>query len=400
MKKFLLTTASVLTILFVQAQILPCQANFSYMQNGPTTVFTDLSTMQSTNYSVTWQWDFGDGNTSTQQNPIHTYSNGIYAPCLTVTFLDSTLFNYCTAIYCDSILIGNSTPASWDCNTTTGCYDPGTGLGQYTSFAVCDTMCGNSVTPSWDCAPNTILGCADPGTGLGQYTSLSSCQIGCSVPCPGIATINQSANIFSVSVSGGVAPYTYLWSTGETTQAITVSLSMSGNCDVTDANGCVYSANYSYSAGQFVACDSMTLFSTGGSPQTILMAEVPFSIMDIHYWITTAPDGTVLGEDSMSNSHQIFNNMNNGQPYDTINVCISYFDVNGYFTCCVSWIWDANSGLWARMGSVTSLDEMNLDTKKLIKIVDVLGRETFPKNKQILFYIYEDGTIDKKYIIE
>tara|TARA_B110000090_G_scaffold106468_1_gene119494 strand:+ start:227 stop:1336 length:1110 start_codon:yes stop_codon:yes gene_type:complete len=369
MKKFLLTTTSVLTILFVQAQILPCQANFSYMQNGPTTVFTDLSTMQSTNYSVTWQWDFGDGNTSTQQNPIHTYSNGIYAPCLTVTFLDSTLFNYCTAIYCDSILIGNSIPASWDCNPTTGCYDPGTGLGQYSSFASCDTMCG-APTPSWDCPTNTPGGCYDPGTGNGQYATLVACQAVCGTPTPSWdCPTNTPGGCYDPGTGNGQ------YSSLAACQAV---------CVITVSN----------------ACDSMTLVSTGGSPQTMLVAEVPISFMDIHYWITTALDGTVLGEDSMWNSHQIYNNMNNGQPYDTINICITYIDNNAFNTCCVTWIWDVNSSVWAKVGSVTSLDEMNLDTKKLIKIVDVLGRETFPKNKQILFYIYEDGTIDKKYIIE
>ena len=44
MKKLLLTTTAVLTILFSQAQ---CQADFSYMQNGPTTIFTDLSNINS-----------------------------------------------------------------------------------------------------------------------------------------------------------------------------------------------------------------------------------------------------------------------------------------------------------------------------------------------------------------
>ena len=36
----------------------------------------------------------------------------------------------------------------------------------------------------------------------------------------------------------------------------------------------------------------------------------------------------------MWNSHQIYNNMNNGQPYDTINICITYLDNAGYSTCC------------------------------------------------------------------
>ena len=364
MKKLLLTTVTAFTILFAQAQV-QCQSDFSYMQNGPTTIFTNLSTVNpswSTNYSVTWEWDFGDGTISTQQNPVHTYANnGIYTPCLTVVYFDSVIINTCVSVYCDSIFIGNGSPASWDC------------------------------------APNTILGCADPGTGNGQFTSLSACQSGCGAPCPGVASIAQNTNIFTANITGGIAPYTYLWSTGETTQAITLSLSMSGNCDVTDANGCVYSANYSYSAGQFVACDSMTLVSTGGSPQTILMAEIPISFMDIHYWITTAPDGTLLGEDSLWNSHQIFNNMNNGQPYDTINICITYIDNAGYSTCCVTWVW--NGSFWAKTGSVTSIGEIDLFDKKLIKVVDVLGRETSINSNQTLFFIYEDGTIEKRYII-
>ena len=45
-------------------------------------VFTDLSTGNPT----TWAWDFGDGVTSTQQNPSHTYTlSGVYTVSLTVT---------------------------------------------------------------------------------------------------------------------------------------------------------------------------------------------------------------------------------------------------------------------------------------------------------------------------
>ncbi len=40
----------------------------------------------STTNAVSWQWDFGDGNTSTQQNPSNTYTNtGLYVVQLTVT---------------------------------------------------------------------------------------------------------------------------------------------------------------------------------------------------------------------------------------------------------------------------------------------------------------------------
>ena len=40
----------------------------------------------STNSPISWLWDFGDGNTSTQQNPIHTFtSSGTYTVSLVVT---------------------------------------------------------------------------------------------------------------------------------------------------------------------------------------------------------------------------------------------------------------------------------------------------------------------------
>jgi uncharacterized protein (TIGR02145 family) len=62
------------------------QANFLANQTSgeaPLTVnFTDLTTDNPTS----WQWDFGDDGTSTQQNPTHTYNNeGTYTVSLTVT---------------------------------------------------------------------------------------------------------------------------------------------------------------------------------------------------------------------------------------------------------------------------------------------------------------------------
>ncbi|HOZ30582.1 MAG TPA: PKD domain-containing protein, partial [Bacteroidales bacterium] len=47
-----------------------------------TVQFTDLTE----NYPTSWEWDFGDGGTSTEQNPEHTYSNpGTFTVSLTIT---------------------------------------------------------------------------------------------------------------------------------------------------------------------------------------------------------------------------------------------------------------------------------------------------------------------------
>ena len=49
--------------------------------------------------------------------------------------------------------------------------------------------------------------------------------------------------------------------------------------------------------------------------------------------------------------------------------------------------------------SSTNMPEAN-PNKKLKKIVDALGREVNHTTNQILFHIYDDGSVEKKFIVE
>ncbi len=50
---------------------------------------------------INWHWDFGDGQTSDEQNPVHYYEKpGIYEVCLTIH-----TFPGCTDTYCDTVYI-------------------------------------------------------------------------------------------------------------------------------------------------------------------------------------------------------------------------------------------------------------------------------------------------------
>ena len=42
------------------------------------------------------------------------------------------------------------------------------------------------------------------------------------------------------------------------------------------------------------------------------------------------------------------------------------------------------------------IDNFVIDTKRLIKVVDILGKESKGLKNQPLFYIYDDGTVEKK----
>ena len=46
------------------------------------------------------------------------------------------------------------------------------------------------------------------------------------------------------------------------------------------------------------------------------------------------------------------------------------------------------------------IDEISQQEKTLLKIVDILGKESNPNATGLLFYIYSDGTVEKKIIIE
>jgi hypothetical protein len=46
--------------------------------------------------------------------------------------------------------------------------------------------------------------------------------------------------------------------------------------------------------------------------------------------------------------------------------------------------------------NATSIIEINNENRKLINIVDVLGREVKQMSNQIIFYIFDNGSVEKK----
>lgn len=75
--------------------------------------FTDLSTNNPTN----WHWSFGDGDTSSQQNPSHIYNN---VGNFTVSLISTNTYGSDTTIKVDFIIIGLSPIAAFSANPTNG----------------------------------------------------------------------------------------------------------------------------------------------------------------------------------------------------------------------------------------------------------------------------------------
>lgn len=68
-------------------RVIPLSADIFHSVNGKKVAFQGL-----TNSATNWSWDFGDGSTSTEQNPVHVYTDGgYYDAILTATGAGGTI---------------------------------------------------------------------------------------------------------------------------------------------------------------------------------------------------------------------------------------------------------------------------------------------------------------------
>ncbi|HTL83475.1 MAG TPA: PKD domain-containing protein, partial [Bacteroidia bacterium] len=85
-----------------------------YNFRNPVSNSIDFTSLASGDSSMTWLWDFGDGNFSTLVNPTHTYNTaGNYEVCLTI---GSSLFG--PNSLCDSITVGTTPVVNVDFTNT------------------------------------------------------------------------------------------------------------------------------------------------------------------------------------------------------------------------------------------------------------------------------------------
>lgn len=88
-------------VVAVQNCVCAAVPDFTWTENQGTWFFSGVN--NSASPVVSWFWDFGDGFTSTLQNPIHGYSDpGTYPVCLTVIAQDA-FGNTCSEMICKNI---------------------------------------------------------------------------------------------------------------------------------------------------------------------------------------------------------------------------------------------------------------------------------------------------------
>lgn len=123
------------------AASLEINAAFSHTTNDLTATFTDTSTTPSGSIN-SWLWDFGDGNTSSSQSPVHTYAAAnTYNVSLTVNDTQGGTDSVVNAVtvadtpppeYCTSQ--GNSTFYEWIDRVDVGSFSNPSAASNYSDF--------------------------------------------------------------------------------------------------------------------------------------------------------------------------------------------------------------------------------------------------------------------------
>jgi PKD repeat protein len=245
-------------------------AAFTYTTSGFQGVFTDISTGGSTS----WLWDFGDGNTSTMQNPTHIYANnGTYTVCLTVS---------------------NACGADSSCTTVTiSCIAPTAGFTSSSSdldATFTDVTVGNLSSWLWDFGdgntstmqhPNHTY--ANPGTYMVCLTVTDSCGtdstcapiiITCPVPAAGFTYTTGIGDANFASTSTGAT--SWLWDFGD------------GNNSTQENPTHLYGNN-----GTYVVC--LTVTNTCGvdsSCTSVTIMGLDVSIRDLESQVSVHPNPT------------------------------------------------------------------------------------------------------------
>jgi Secretion system C-terminal sorting domain/PKD domain/SprB repeat len=256
MKSLLSLIFVLLATLSLQAQ---CNADYSYTADTTgNVVFTDLSNA-GPSFITSWFWDFGDGTSSSLQNPTHFFNNGTYLVCLSITTADS-----CYSSSCDTIVIGNGINPCFGFAMTHQ-VSPVTTMGGSNGSITTNVTGGTQpYIYAWGHGPSTAnLTNLSVGSYNVTVTDSMNCVIynqmyvwedsiinpnPCQISITGVVTdasaIGASNGAIDITVSNATAPIIYSWNNSATTEDISNLTKGTYSVWLVDADTCTASASF------------------------------------------------------------------------------------------------------------------------------------------------------------
>lgn len=163
---------------------------------------------------------------------------------------NATVPDACAGFSADVIAVQNATaPNVCDGSISVSASGGTPGYSYLWSNGVTTSSLTNLCAGSYILEVTDMIGCQD-SISIPVTDPCSNLQLYFSAVAPNTNPINCNGIIFG-QVSGGSAPYTYLWNTGVNADSLFFACAGSYSLTVTDANGCVFT-------GSFTVIDSIT----------------------------------------------------------------------------------------------------------------------------------------------
>lgn len=190
----------------------PAEAAFTTQTDLLSATFTDITAAT----PEEWQWDFGDGSTSDQQNPQHLYSEaGTYTVCLTTTGLCGSHDT------CQTITITCPPPVAGFNLATNGLSITATDTSQNSPTAWMwtfgDGAMSTEASPSHSYgAPGVYIVCLTSSSLCGTHQVCRQVMVTCQAPEAGFATTTDDLAV-QLQDETTQSPSTWLWDFGDGT---------------------------------------------------------------------------------------------------------------------------------------------------------------------------------------
>ena len=156
-----------------------------------------------------YSWDFGDGSTSTQANPQHTYAaTGYYYVCLTTSFNGCT-YTSCTSVYVDLAWWNVGNPFQGPCSA--GFMIMSASANSIGLINIINTSQGNNLNYSWSFGNGFISNSSTPFTTIvnsGVYPiclTISDSTGACNSTFCDTITVDSLGNVTRAALPGNIA---------------------------------------------------------------------------------------------------------------------------------------------------------------------------------------------------
>ena len=249
-------------------------------------------------------------------------------------------------------------------------------------------------------------------------TLVFTIQAGTFNPCLNFSGLVMTANsldsvscdgVMGITLTNGTAPYTYQWSNGQTTQTMN-SLCPGGYCCyVTDVNGCtltlcdtvgVQSSNYG---------DTLVITNAGtcNNPTTTLTSTIEDCTLDYNAVDSVYISNVVYPSNPLDSMVCVWVVTDTNGVNSTYTTVYTGAMTTGCYNLqlivyCLQKSMDYKTIIVNQNEYVgfAGIEELFGNSKQLISVTDLLGRETKIETNKMLIYTYSDGSREIKYINE